>query len=137
MKHYQKCDNCFTRVLFSAATARASAEEVASKPSVDSASTQRSLTVEEYIAASEQTMTAVSGVDRIGCVRAALHSSLAAGDLLGCQIAVLQHGRVLVDLCGGVLDPYEKVSRLVGGATINCFVLYFLLSVPLTYYHNK
>ena len=50
------------------------------------------------------------GIDVNGQLRKTINELLVSGDLLGCQVSVVQNGKVVIDLCGGLQTPYENVK---------------------------
>ena len=60
------------------------------------------------------------GEDRLGGVGEIIQRLIDSGDILGCQVCVLENGVPLVDLSAGKQSPYN--GRLVEPDTVfNCF----------------
>ena len=62
----------------------------------------------------------VRGEDRLGGVGEIVQQLIDSGDILGCQVCVLENGIPVVDISAGQQSPYD--GRQVGPDTIfNCF----------------
>ena len=55
------------------------------------------------------TLPDVRGLDNLGGMAEILQELVTSGDVLGCQVCVIEDGQVVVELAAGVLSPYDLI----------------------------
>ena len=66
------------------------------------------------------TLTDVRGLDKLGGMAEILQELVTSGDVLGCQVCVIEDDQVVVELAAGVLSPYD-LNPVGQDSLFSCF----------------